>query len=268
MEPPIQEEIEEDAASNVTYSVEELKSILKVAAEEADDRYKAMEFRYEELIAVLAQLQASQSSVQTPRAHTFEVPNPNEFRPAYAQDREGPDLRTYAERMGTAAKVCEDATRQAQQRATINSERAEARAATFNQNVGASVPRDPPAMGGPTGLKIPAPSYYNGSSKDLEGWLKEMETYLRIKGAYYSDVGVEYATFFFKDQAKSWWLYYDAAIGTGDEAPVESFEDLKPLMRSLFRPVFNKEREARDDILKIRQTGSVKDYIKRFQELC
>lgn len=93
-----------------------------------------------------------------------------------------------------------------------------------------------------------------------------MEVYLRIKGIYDEPLSVKISAMYFGDYAKSWWTTHDTQIGLGKEDPIANFETFKAVLRERFRPE-NNEREAREALLHLRQTGRVRDYSRQFCEL-
>ena len=113
-------------------------------------------------------------------------------------------------------------------------------------------------------VKMPEPKHYFGErdAKLLENFLFDMEQYFLAVRAESEEIKVSMATMYLSGDAKLWWRMKYQEIQQG-RCQVESWEDLRRELKSQFFPK-NASSIARDKILDLKHTGSVREYVKKF----
>lgn len=116
-------------------------------------------------------------------------------------------------------------------------------------------------------MKVPEPKAFNGarSAKELENFLWDMEQY--FAAARIPDVEqVTFTSMYLSGDAKLWWrtrMSDDASTG---RPRIDSWERLKKEMKDQFLPC-NASWVARDSLKRLKQSGTVRDYVKEFSSL-
>ena len=115
--------------------------------------------------------------------------------------------------------------------------------------------------------KVPEPKTFAGarSSKDLENFLWDMEHYFSV-AKIGVDGQVDIAVMYLSGDAKLWWRTRTKEDLNAGRPKVETWESLKRELKEQFLPN-NTSWIAREDLKKLRQDGSVRDYVKKFSSL-
>ena len=122
---------------------------------------------------------------------------------------------------------------------------------------------DPP----PTKVRVPEHKPFGGTrnAKDLENFLWDMEQYFIVAQIPVGEQ-VTITTMYLTCDAKLWWWTRtsdDAAIG---RPKIERWEILKKELKDQFLPT-NTTWMARESLKNLKQTGSIRDYVKEFSSL-
>ncbi|KAK9168819.1 hypothetical protein Syun_000959 [Stephania yunnanensis] len=115
--------------------------------------------------------------------------------------------------------------------------------------------------------KVPEPKKFSGkrSAKELENFIWDMEQYFATVGMEESQK-VVLTSMYPEGDAKLWWrtrVDDDTAAG---RPKIVDWEVLKRELKDQFLPT-NAAWQAREALRKLKQTGSVRDYVKEFSSL-
>ncbi|KAJ4717218.1 Retrotransposon protein, putative, Ty3-gypsy subclass [Melia azedarach] len=126
---------------------------------------------------------------------------------------------------------------------------------------GVTTTRDAPRV------DVPKPKTYNGSrsAKDVDNFLWGIEQYVEVMGITDEKTKVCTATHYLTDVAMLWWRRRYGDIGKGT-CTIDTFDDFKRELKRQFYPE-NAEDEARGRLRRLKQSGSVRDYVKEFTSL-
>ena len=118
-----------------------------------------------------------------------------------------------------------------------------------------------------TKVKVPEPKPFNGvrSAKDLESFIWDMEQYFKAAKVLDQEM-VTITSMYLLGDAKLWWrtrMEDDADAGKGK---IDSWEALKKELKDQFLPT-NTTWVARDSLKKLKQIGTVREYVKTFSSL-
>ncbi|KAJ4729346.1 putative Gag-pol polyprotein [Melia azedarach] len=116
-------------------------------------------------------------------------------------------------------------------------------------------------------VDVPKPKTYNGSrsAKDVDNFLWGIEQYIEVMGITDEQTKVRTATHYLTDVAMLWWRRRYSDIGKGT-CTIDTFDDFKRELKRQFYPE-NAEDEARGRLRRLKQSGSVRDYVKEFTSL-
>lgn len=116
-------------------------------------------------------------------------------------------------------------------------------------------------------LKIPEPKSYDGArvAKDLENFLWDMEQYFRAAHIDEAEQ-VSITSMYLVGDAKLWWRTRTDGDASVDRPEITTFEALKKELKEQFLPL-NASWLARESLRNLKQTGSVRDYVKEFSSL-
>ena len=123
------------------------------------------------------------------------------------------------------------------------------------------------AREGHSKVKIPEPKSYGGArvAKDLENFLWDMEQY--FKAAHIDErEQVSITSMYLVGDAKLWWRTRTDGDASVDRPVITTFEALKKELKEQFLPL-NASWLARESLRNLKQTGSVRDYVKEFSSL-
>ncbi|TXG73104.1 hypothetical protein EZV62_001683 [Acer yangbiense] len=114
---------------------------------------------------------------------------------------------------------------------------------------------------------MPKPATYNGTrnAMEVENFLFGLEQYFEAKGARDDATKIANAPIFLHDAAQLWWRRKHGDSGKGIN-PIHTWEDFKKELKRQFCPT-NAEKEARGRLHRLKQMGSMRDYIKEFTTL-
>lgn len=119
----------------------------------------------------------------------------------------------------------------------------------------------------PHKVKTPEPKTYGGSrnAKELDNFLFHMERYLDAISLTDDKAKIRTATMYLVDDAMLWWRrrYADIERGT---CSIDTWEDFQKELLKQFYPE-NAEHLARRSLKRLKQTGSIRDYVKEFSSL-
>ncbi|TXG51266.1 hypothetical protein EZV62_023790 [Acer yangbiense] len=116
-------------------------------------------------------------------------------------------------------------------------------------------------------IKVPEPKQFNGSRnvKELENFLWDMEQY--FKAVRIPDrEQVSITSMYLSGDAKLWWRTRMADDLSAGRPSIVVWESLKKELKNQFLPC-NTSWLARENLKKLKQTGSVRDYVKEFSSL-
>ncbi|XP_070002415.1 uncharacterized protein [Nicotiana sylvestris] len=118
-----------------------------------------------------------------------------------------------------------------------------------------------------TKVRIPEPKEFNGarSAKKLENFLWDMEQYFHAAKVQDEDK-VPITTMYLVDDAKLWWRTRVADDVSAGRPKIDSWEGLNKELKDQFFPSKG-GWIARDRLKKLKQTGTVRDYVKDFSSL-
>nr|XP_009779696.1 PREDICTED: uncharacterized protein LOC104228850 [Nicotiana sylvestris] len=116
-------------------------------------------------------------------------------------------------------------------------------------------------------LKIPEPKPYSGArnAKEVENFIFDVEQYFDAVGGLEEAKKVATAAMYLQGDAKLWWRVKYEAIKAGEDA-LETWAELKAAIRLQFFPE-NVEYNSRRKLRELRQTKSVRDYVREFSAL-
>ncbi|KAK0594587.1 hypothetical protein LWI29_037966 [Acer saccharum] len=116
-------------------------------------------------------------------------------------------------------------------------------------------------------IQVPKPVTYNGTrnAMEVENFLFGLEQYFEAKGARDDATKIANAPTFLRDAAQLWWRCKHGDSGKGIN-PIHTWEDFKKELKRQFCPT-NAEKEARGHLRRLKQKGSIRDYIKEFTTL-
>ena len=126
----------------------------------------------------------------------------------------------------------------------------------------------PPSTGMDYGrIKVPEPRAYGGArdAKELENFLFDMEQYFQAVKTESEETKVVMATMYLTGDAKLWWRtkYNDIQE---KRCIINSWQDLKKELKAQFLPE-NVDYIARRNLRELKQTGTIRDYVKAFSAL-
>ncbi|KAH0633003.1 hypothetical protein KY284_035789 [Solanum tuberosum] len=124
-----------------------------------------------------------------------------------------------------------------------------------------------PTRGESSKVKIPEPKAFGGtrSAKKLKNFLWDMERYF-IAAHVRDEDRVSITTIYLVDDAKLWWCTRMVEQVSVEHPKIDSWELLKKELKDQFFPR-NAGWIARDHLKTLRQTRSIRDYVKEFSSL-
>lgn len=116
-------------------------------------------------------------------------------------------------------------------------------------------------------IRVPEPQPYGGArdAKEVENFLFDMEQYFLAANIIDEARKVTTATMYLMGDAKLWWRTKYADI-QANRVRLDTWERLRDAIREQFFPE-NVEYNARRALRELRQSGSVRDYVKAFSAL-
>ncbi|KAJ7968029.1 Retrotransposon protein, putative, Ty3-gypsy subclass [Quillaja saponaria] len=116
-------------------------------------------------------------------------------------------------------------------------------------------------------MKVPEPQAFGGArdAKELENFLFDMEQYFRAVRMDSEEAKVTTATMYLAGDAKLWWRTKYVNIQDG-RCVIDTWEDLRRELKAQFFPE-NVEYIARRNLRELKQTGTIREYVKKFAGL-
>lgn len=116
-------------------------------------------------------------------------------------------------------------------------------------------------------IKVPKPEMYNGTRNAtiVENFLFGLEQYYEALGIVDDGAKIANAPNFLREAAQLWWRRKHAEREK-DRSILRTWEQFKGELRKHFVP-HNAEMEARGKLRRLRQTGSIPEYVKEFTTL-
>ena len=116
-------------------------------------------------------------------------------------------------------------------------------------------------------IDIPRPKSFGGSRKaqEVDNFLWGLDKYFGAVGVTEESSRIETAVLYLTDTARLWWRRREGDIEKGI-CTISTFNDFKRELKRQFYPE-NAEDEARARLRRIKQTGTIRDYIKDFTDL-
>ena len=113
-------------------------------------------------------------------------------------------------------------------------------------------------------LKVPEPKKFEGtrSAKDLENFIWDMQEYF-VAANIPEDRQVSMASMYMSGDAKLWYRTRTEEDENAGRPRIETWNSLRQELREQFMPT-NTTWLARDRLKKLRQTGTVREYVKEF----
>lgn len=113
-------------------------------------------------------------------------------------------------------------------------------------------------------LKVPKPDMYNGSRNAtlVENFIFGLEQYFDAMGVIDDTAKISHAPTFLRESAQLWWRRKHTEREKGT-CVIETWENFKTELRKHFLP-HNADTEARAKLRRLRQSGTISDYIKEF----
>ena len=115
-----------------------------------------------------------------------------------------------------------------------------------------------------TGLKVPKPAMYEGtrSATVVENFLFGLEQYFEAMGVVDDAAKIGNAPNFLRDAAQLWWRRKHTERQRG-LCQIQTWDQFKRELRKHFVP-HNAAEEAKGKLRRLRQTGSILEYVKEF----
>lgn len=115
-------------------------------------------------------------------------------------------------------------------------------------------------------LKTALPDTFSGgkNSAAVIGWLFQVEQYMRANHRDNYDEGIVLAGSLLRGTASMWWLLRQEMVKAGRKPPVTTWEEFRDEITAEFS-VINAVEAARDELDKLKQTGSVAAYAAKFR---
>jgi hypothetical protein len=116
-------------------------------------------------------------------------------------------------------------------------------------------------------VKPPKPDVFRGGRK-VPSWLFLLEQYFNVTQIIDHTMRIHFASALLRDAAADWWRGYLMAAGATPplRAPISTWDDFKAAITQHFQPI-HEEDFARQQIQSVKQQGTVRDYIVKFQQL-
>lgn len=116
-------------------------------------------------------------------------------------------------------------------------------------------------------LDVPKPKTFAGTrnAREVDNFLWGMDQYLDAMGIQDESTKIKNAALYLSDTATLWWRRRQEDVKKGT-CHIDSFEDFKRELKRQFYPE-NAEEEARGRLRRLKQTGSIQDYVKDFTGL-
>ena len=166
-------------------------------------------------------------------------------------------------RLDQAGGLANAAAQWAQQTGGANQQAAWAQAA---QAAGQAVAAN--ATPAPASIKLPTPAKFRGAHKEprILEWTHQAGQFLQAAGIADTVQGVFHISTYLSEDAAIWWRLYCQRVERGEAPPPLTWWALRLLLLEQFSEI-NRVDTVRSRFAAIRQTGSVANYIVRFQAI-
>ena len=116
-------------------------------------------------------------------------------------------------------------------------------------------------------VDVPKPKTFNGirNAREVENFLWGLEQYFEATGITDHASKIRTAAMYLSGTTMLWWRRRHGDVQRG-VCTIDTFEDFKREFKMQFFPV-NAEEEARGQLRRLKQTGSIRDYMKEFTTL-
>ena len=116
-------------------------------------------------------------------------------------------------------------------------------------------------------VEVPKPKVFNGArnAREVENFLWGLERYFEATGITDHASKIRMGAMYLTDTAMLWWRRRHGDVQRG-VCTIDTFDDFKRELKSQFFPV-NAEEEARGRLRRLKQSGSIRDYVKEFTTL-
>ena len=114
-------------------------------------------------------------------------------------------------------------------------------------------------------FRDPRPFKRNRDAKELENFIFDVEQYFKATTACTDDIKVTVASMHLINDAKLWWCTKVQDI-ENELCTIDSWENLKRELRDQFI-LENVEHIAMEKLITLKQTGSIRDYVRQFSTL-
>ncbi|KAL4318521.1 hypothetical protein GQ457_18G008050 [Hibiscus cannabinus] len=116
-------------------------------------------------------------------------------------------------------------------------------------------------------VEVPRPRTFGGSrnAQEVDNFLYGLDQYLGAVGIVEDASKIQTASLYLTDTAMLWWRRRRNDIEKGT-CTISTFDDFKKELKRQFYPE-NAEDEARAHLRRLKQSGSIRDYIKDFTNL-
>ncbi|KAL4353583.1 hypothetical protein GQ457_06G027510 [Hibiscus cannabinus] len=116
-------------------------------------------------------------------------------------------------------------------------------------------------------VEVPRPRTFGGSrnAQEVDNFLYGLDQYLGAVGIVEGALKIQTASLYLTDTAMLWWRRRRNDIEKGT-CTISTFDDFKRELKRQFYPE-NAEDEARARLRRLKQSGSIRDYIKDFTNL-
>lgn len=116
-----------------------------------------------------------------------------------------------------------------------------------------------------TTLKPPKPEPFRGGRK-IASWLFSLEQYFTVVKLQQPMDRVHFAATLLRDAAADWWRGVSIAVAAQNRQPVQDWDDFKQQITKHFQPI-DEEDFARQQIRTVKQSGGIREYVVKFQNL-
>ena len=125
----------------------------------------------------------------------------------------------------------------------------------------------PPVTVRETRIEAPKPKEFRGerSAQDVENFIWQMESYFEHVDMHTETAKIRTAAMYLSDTAMLWWRRKKADMERG-ACQIDDWEQFKTELKRQFYPQ-NVVHEARRRLRELKQTSSIRDYVKEFTKL-
>src|ERR1700741_1007538 len=115
-------------------------------------------------------------------------------------------------------------------------------------------------------ISIKVPTFKGDPKENAKAWLLQCHTVFEVQGIDDSQTRIRYAATGLEGAALQWYLSKATAFEGSDENPFEGWRDFQASIKAAFMPP-NYQHHLRQQLRKLKQTGSVQEYGMNFRNL-